>query len=299
LHPILFRIPLPWGGHFYVASYGVMMALGVVAAVFVALRLARRDGIRAETVIDIAFWGVLGGIAGAKAWFIAQNWGDVADKWDLFRNFRSGLVFYGGVLGGAAGIIGYAAAARVSILKLLDVAAPASMLGLAFGRVGCFLNGCCYGSETFSAIGVCFRKVVENGMIVGSPAFVEQMNKGMVTAASEVSKPVLPSQLFEVAGALAVFALLLALRRTRRFYGEGTALLFVLYAIVRFGVEFTRGDNVPVALGLTIPQLFSAGAFVAGIAGFVYLRAARPARLALAEPEAAQGGSGAAKKRGG
>ena len=91
MHPILFRIPLPGGLYFDIATYGVMLGLGTIFGALVAVRLGKRDGVDRDTVIDIAFWGVLCGIVGAKLWFIVQFWDAFPDKADLFKNFRSGL----------------------------------------------------------------------------------------------------------------------------------------------------------------------------------------------------------------
>lgn len=284
MHPILFRIPLPGGGYFDIATYGVMMALGTIFGALVAVRLGKRDGVPRDTVIDIAFWAVLCGIAGAKLWFIVQFWDAFPDKRDLFANFRSGLVYYGGLVGGTIGVLIYARIKRISLMKTLDVVAPGGILGLAFGRIGCFLNGCCYGKAVAGLPAVCFAKVVEDGRIIGSPAFLDQLDKGLVTAADAAAKPVFPSQLLASADALIVFAALLLLRRTRKFYGEQIALLFCLYAVVRFGEEFLRGDNDAVLFSLTMAQVTSVLMFAAGAGLFAWLRKRRPASLALAGP---------------
>jgi len=276
LHPILLRIPLPGGGHFEIASYGAMLALGTIFGAFVATILARRDGISRDTVIDITFWGVICGIIGAKLWFVAQSWDDYQDKWDLLRTFRGGVVYYGGLLGGTIGVVGYARWKRLPLLKTLDISAPAGALGLVFGRLGCFLNGCCYGRLTDSPLGIRFP--------APSIPFVEQLDKGLVTEADRFSLPVLPYQLISAAAALALFALLLALRRTRRFYGEQFALFFIIYAVVRFSEEFLRGDNPPVLIGMSIPQAFSILMFIAGAAVFLYVRVRRPEGLVVRPP---------------
>jgi len=288
VHPILFRIPLPNGGHFDIATYGFMLALGTLAGVFTAMRFTKREGLSSETIIDLGFWTVIAGVLGAKLWFIIQFWGSVDDKMDLLRNFRSGLVFYGGVVGAAIVIAWFAKYKRFSILQMLDVAAPSGMLGLAFGRIGCFFNGCCYGVVTNSSWGVRYPKMVDGDTIVGSPAFIDQLNAGLVHVEDTLSKPAVPTQLIECASVLAVFAIVLLLRRGRKFFGEQFTLTLVLYAIVRFSVEFFRGDNEHVLGILTIAQVFSIAMFVIGAAGYAYLRGAKPASLAVAGVPAAQ-----------
>ncbi|MHC4711660.1 MAG: prolipoprotein diacylglyceryl transferase [Planctomycetota bacterium] len=291
MHPILIRVPL-WGGrHFDIATYGVMMALGTIFAVLAAYRLCKREGIKGETAVDVAFWAVLGGIAGAKLWYIIQYWGEYQDKWELFRNFRSGLVWYGGVVGGTLAIIAYTRARRLALLRVLDFCAPASALGLAFGRIGCFFNGCCYGVRTDGPLGVCFRKVTEDRQIIGSPAFLDHLAHNLVDATAAAALPVIPTQLLGAAGVLAVFALLLLLRKRRRFYGEQTALLFVFYGALRFGLEFLRGDHERSFAGLTAAQVFSLATLVVAMLALLYLRAARPAGLAVSLDDPSRGGT--------
>lgn len=263
MHPILFEIPLPGGRSFAIAMYGAMLALGTIAGVFVAMRLARKDGLTGELVIDLGFWSVLTGILGAKIWYVAQFWHTIDDKWDLLRDFRSGLVFYGGLVGATLGVVLFVRAKKLPLLKILDVLAPAGALGLAFGRIGCLMNGCCFGEPTSSWLGVHFAE--------GSPAY---MTHGGVL--------VVPTQVFSSLGALAVFGLLLFMRRFRKYYGEQLALLFIFYPISRFTVEFFRGDNYPVFAGLSIPQVFSAACFVIALACLAFLRKLRPAGLSLA-----------------
>ena len=290
MHPVLFRIPLPGGGYFDVASYGVMLALGTLAGVFVALRLARRDGVSGDNVVDLGFWSVLAGVLGAKVWFIAQNWNAFPDKMDLLRNFRSGLVFYGGLAGASLAAFIYMRRHRLPVLKVFDVLAPTAMLGLAFGRTGCLLNGCCYGKPTDWAWGIQFPRIVQGDEIVGSPAFLDQFYSRVsgITAASTASTPLAPVQPFEAIGALVIFAILLLARRKRKAYGETTALLFVLYPLLRFTTEFMRGDNERVLVGLTIPQLASLAVLAVAAAALVRLRTATPEALATAPQQPAK-----------
>lgn len=277
MHPILLRIPLPGGRHFDIATYGFMMALGTLAGILTAWRIAKRESVKGDVIIDVGFWAVICGIFGAKLWFVVEYWGTFANKWDLLWNFRSGLVYYGGVLGGALGVFIYLKAKRLPILKILDILAPAAALGLALGRVGCLMNGCCYGIRTDSWLGVCFKP--------GSPAFDDQLHSGLRTISDTASLPLYPTQAFSSVGALLVFFALLGLRRLRRFYGEQIFLLFMLYPPVRFSIEFIRGDHTPVLLGMTPAQVFSVSAFALAAVSLVYLRTARPPALQVCSLE--------------
>lgn len=273
MHPVLFTIPLPGGGHFEIAMHGVMLALGAVFATFLALRLAKKDGLAPETVVDLAFWAVLSGVVGAKLWYVAQFWGDYEDKLDLVRNFRSGLVYYGGVLGALITVSVYVRVKKVHVLKALDVMAPAAALGLAFGRTGCLLNGCCYGRETASAFSITFPNP--------SIAFYDQLDRGLVKADAPSALPVLPTEPVAIALALVICVTLLFIRRYRKFYGEQIALFFILYAFARYAEETMRGDNAPVAFGLTAAQATSVLGLVGGLCLFAWLRVKKPKAQAV------------------
>jgi phosphatidylglycerol:prolipoprotein diacylglycerol transferase len=290
VHPILFRIPLPGGGYFDIASYGVMLALGTLAGVFAAMRLTRREGLSTDTVIDLGFWAVIAGVLGAKTWFIVQFWGSVQDKMDLFRNFRSGLVFYGGIVGAAIVVAWFARFRKLPVAQMLDVAGPCAMLGLAFGRIGCFLNGCCWGKATTAWYGVRFGQVFEDNRLIGSLPYFDQIDKHLITDADKLTLPVIPTQLIESASVLAVFVILVLMRRTRKFFGEQVSLMLVLYGMVRFTVEFFRGDNSPVLAGLSPAQVFSVCMFIVGLCGLAYLRTARPESLLVANAAKARAG---------
>ena len=262
----------------------------MLAGVLVAWRLGRREGVRGETVVDMAFWCVVGGVLGAKVWFLVEYWNAFEDKWELLRNFRSGLVFYGGIIGGIAGLVGYVLYRRLSLLRMLDLVAPGVILGLAFGRIGCFLNGCCYGRPTESALGVSFPK--------GSPAFADPGISHTLAGGQSITVPILPTQLFESAAAFVIFGLLLLLRGRRKFYGEQAGLLLVFYPAWRFFNEFLRGDHEPLLAGLTSAQVFSAATFVLAVAGLVILRRLRPRSLEVSGPDRVDRSEGTGDPRG-
>jgi phosphatidylglycerol:prolipoprotein diacylglycerol transferase len=149
MQQVLFRIPIhtgwtPEGVPIY--GYGLMLFVAFVACTWLAGRLARREGIATEHVQDLAIYLFVGGIIGSRVVFMIQYGLPLAH---FFYIWEGGLVFYGGLLGGAlAYVVAYYAVIRkhnISTLKLADVIAPCAALGLCLGRVGCLLNGCCYG----------------------------------------------------------------------------------------------------------------------------------------------------------
>lgn len=153
--PELFRIPLPHGNSLPIYSYGLLLVIGFYASLQVCRALARRSGIDPEVFVTCGMIALLTGLLGARLSHVLENLGQYTDPrrsaWANFLdavNFRSGgLTFYGGMILATFCCIAYGLWKRVPVRLGMDIVAPALMVGLAFGRVGCFLNGCCYGAE--------------------------------------------------------------------------------------------------------------------------------------------------------
>ena len=148
MHDILFRI----GDRFAIHSYGVMAMIGFLAALFVARWRARRAGLLPDEITDLCVWALLAGIVGSRIAYILQNTDYFFDTrrpgwsvFDLFKIWEGGLVFYGGLIGAMAVTLLLLRARKLKVLPVLDVLAPSLALGQAFGRIGCYLHGCCYG----------------------------------------------------------------------------------------------------------------------------------------------------------
>jgi phosphatidylglycerol:prolipoprotein diacylglycerol transferase len=157
MHQILFRLPLPpnpWLAQIPIYGFGFMLVVALFLCVWVTGRRARKEGIAPETIQDLAFWIVIGGILGARIVYMVQYHQPIGT---FFKFWEGGLVWYGALLGGIAGYLGayafYLRKQKISSWKLADVIAPSVALGLCLGRVGCLLNGCCYG-------GVCAEPAV-------------------------------------------------------------------------------------------------------------------------------------------
>jgi len=143
VHPILFHL-----GSFPVHSYGVMTALAFVIGLWTATLRARRVNIHAEIIADVTLWIMVGTIIGARVVYVATYWKDEfagQPLSEIFAIWHGGLVFYGGLIGAIiAGAI-YLRWKKLPLWKIADVLAPSIALGSVFGRIGCLLNGCCYG----------------------------------------------------------------------------------------------------------------------------------------------------------
>jgi phosphatidylglycerol:prolipoprotein diacylglycerol transferase len=160
-----------------VRGYGLMMMLGVLSAVGISYRRVLKMGVPKESFLGLVLWTVIGGLLGARLFYIVQKWSEleganIAQKlWTALQFTEGGLVVYGAILGGIAGIVGWTILQKVAPLSLLDAIVPAFFIGLAFGRIGCLLNGCCYGG------------VVESGLPSiqfprGAPAYMDQLSSG-------------------------------------------------------------------------------------------------------------------------
>jgi phosphatidylglycerol:prolipoprotein diacylglycerol transferase len=201
-------------------------------------------------------------LLGTRALYLYQNSGEYS--WVVFKKWQSGFVLYGGLIAGVSAGVLYIKMRGQSIAIISDLVAPSVMLGLAFGRIGCFLNGCCHGKEGTSFLCVSFP--------ADSPAAREQ-HKGW----NERSNPVHPTQLYETAAAIAFFFILSwYYHKKRKANGEVFLLMCMLYGTWRFLIEFARGDERPQWLGeLSYSQVVSLVLFlVAGV--WMFLLRSRP-----------------------
>ncbi len=258
MHPVIFQL-----GQFKMPAYGLLVACGYLAALCYIFRKAAAAGIEKETLSDLVFYTVLSGIIGAKLFYAATYWEefgpDTASRAAyLLKNFQYGFVFYGGLLFGAAAFLLQARRRGLDIPTAADLFAPALALGHAFGRIGCFLAGCCHGAPTACPVSVVFT----------DPA--SEVNPRLLGV------PLHPTQLYEAAGNFLVFlALNAALGRSlkgRLPKGTGVLLYAALYSALRFGIEFMRGDDRgALRLGLSPAQQISLAVFAAA-AGLAALK---------------------------
>ena len=142
-------------GPFTVHGYGLMIAIGVVVAMFVADKRAGKRGINGELIYGLTVWTIVLGFLSAKVLFIITYFKDfLASPMTFIKG--NGFVVFGGIIGGVATIWGYCRINKVSFIDMFDLVVPEVALAQGFGRIGCLLAGCCYGRETTSAIGIVF-----------------------------------------------------------------------------------------------------------------------------------------------
>jgi len=248
MHEIAFKL-----GGLTVHWYGILVALGFMAGYWTAQRRGLRDGLSPDAVADVVFWLFLGGIVGARVLYVISYWREeFADgPWTKVFTTRSGFVFYGGLIGATVCGIAYAIRKTLPVWKLADALVPSVALGHAFGRLGCFMTGCCHG------------RACELPWAVHFPA--DHVTRGI---------GVHPTQLYEAGLNLALFGALAWWYRRKQFDGQVFALYLMAYAPVRALVEHYRGDYAPTKfIGPLSPgQLVSIGIFTAGIIFYFWLR---------------------------
>jgi phosphatidylglycerol---prolipoprotein diacylglyceryl transferase len=241
---------------FQIYWYGILAATGFVLGFATASRRAPRAGIKGEEVYNLAPWIIIGAILGARVLYVISYWDrEFAGKSLLnIFNMRSGLVFYGGLIGSCLGTIIFCYRQKVPLWRMADVMSPSIALGHAFGRIGCFMTGCCYGRACSLPWAVHFP--------------LHHETKGL---------PVHPTQLYESALNFLFYAGLAWLYRRRKFDGQVFAIYLVGYAIIRSTTEMFRGDYTQFYLGgiATPGQAVSIVIFAAGLILFWKRRAAR------------------------
>jgi phosphatidylglycerol:prolipoprotein diacylglycerol transferase len=190
------------------------------------------------------------------------------DCFAAIKVWRGGLAYYGGFLFAVAFAYYFVRKHKLGWWRTADLASPGIMLGLFFGRLGCFFNGCCYGKLTDSRIGVVFP--------VGGPAWRAQVDAHRI-AESEIAHAVHPTQLYESLACFVIFLILYYLvRPARRAYGEVFAAMLILYAVARSLIEIWRDDDRGVLFGwLSTSQLISLPLFAGGVALLVVLERRR------------------------
>ena len=261
MHAVLFEI-----GPLTLHWYGVMMAVGFMAGLLNWVVLGRSRGRDAQFCADLMFWIMVAGILGARIFYVFENWADyAAEPLTIFRLDQGGLIFYGGFVAAGSAIVLYARRRREPLIPLFDFVLTAVPLSHAFGRIGCFLNGCCFGSCTNLPVGVQFPR--------GSGAWMAHYSEKLIAPLAALSKSVHPVQLYEAGYNLLIYIVLIWTFRRAPKAGMVSALYLVFYALGRFVLEFFRGDRGErlAVGGLSIGQFVSIPLFAAGIALFAVL----------------------------
>ncbi len=237
MHPRLFEI-----GPITVYTYGVLLAAAYLAGLQLATTRARARSLDPARVMDLGIIIIVAAILGAKLLLFAVDFNFYwTHPGEVFSLARSGGVFYGGLILAVAASFWYLARHKMPLWATCDVFAPGIALGHAVGRLGCLFAGCCYGRPTTMPWGIVFSDPFA-ASYVGTPLGV----------------PLQPTQIYESVGELIILAILLVgERRGKSFDGRTFWVWVLLYGILRFVVEFFRGDERGSLLGLSTSQFIS------------------------------------------
>lgn len=235
---ILFRI-----GQINVYSYGLMIAIGILAAFSMTEYRATKKGLEKERIFNLGIWCVIGGLLGAKLLYYITELPAIIKNPVLLKNISEGFVVYGGIIGGIFAGFLYCKKNKLDFLSYFDLVMPSISLAQGFGRIGCFLAGCCYGRETNSWFGVVFHD---------SPY-----------APSGVA--LIPTQLISAVADFLLFFILVYL--SNRIKAEGTiaGCYLIFYSIGRFLIEFLRNDERGTVGALSTSQFISCFLLIIGI----------------------------------
>ncbi len=253
-------------------GYGATVLAGVLSALWLTKRRAIKAGFDPEIVIDLALWLVVGGVLGGRIAYLVQFRDHVFARGmslpqALFAAINltaGGLVLIGAMVGGFLGMLAFCRARGHSLLKVSDLIIPSVFVGVGFGRIGCLLNGCCYGEACSLPWAITFP--------AGSLPFQAFVERGLLAPDALRTMPIHPTQLYSSLDGFVEAAILAWFYWHKRRDGEVFALACLMYSTSRFLMEFLRGDS-PGVFGtpLTISQVYSIGMFAAGLGLWIWL----------------------------
>ena len=270
MHPILFKLDLPWLGERTIGTFGVMVMLGVIAGSLWLARALKRLGVTdRDAASDLVTAAVITGLLGARWTYLAIHPDALQSPIDLIALWKGGIVSYGGFFGGALGAIWGAKRRHVSVRLIGDALMPALFLGQAFGRIGCFLVGDDYGKPWDGPWAVTFPRI-----------------EGSLIPEELIGVPLHPSQLYLSLMNVLIFLSMAWLFRRRRWDGQVLVTTMMLYAVGRFLVEFTRGDDAARGVydNLSTAQWWSLATFAVGALLWLRWRARAAPATPLREP---------------
>lgn len=218
MHPILFTCC-----GITVHTYGFFLALGVLAAIFMARREAVRLGVDPDKIVDACFYVVVAAIVGSRLFYVATNVDAfISDPLEVFKIWNGGLVFYGGFIGAVIVVLIFLKVHHLPLGKCADITAIALPLGHFLGRIGCFFAGCCYGKICYQPWAVAFHHPE--------------------SLAQPLHVPLHPTQLYESGANFLVFLLLFAFRKFKQYDSQLFWIYIAVYGVNRSIIEAFRAD---------------------------------------------------------
>jgi len=271
--PVLFTLPdwIPFLGGQPITTFGVMMFFSFVTAGLIARSEMRRLGLDEEKAWDLLFMAVVGGIIGAKMYYVFLNYDQLQAQGFSYIFNRGGMVWYGGFGLAAILVLWEAKKSNLHVPTIADVGAPALALAYAVGRLGCFLVGDDYGRPTDSWVGIAFPNGSPPSTVESLRRFGIEPDPALIERFGNVL-PVHPTQLYEVAMSLVIFFILWRMRTTQRAAGWLFMAWLAMAGVERFVVEIFRAKDDRFFGALTLAQMISIGLIVAGIWGLMHLK---------------------------
>jgi len=220
MHPILIKL-----GPVTIHTYGFLLAIGVLCGIALSLKLAKKQNLDPKVLVDFIFYAILVGLVGAKVWYFVTIMGDKNETIDLKSIITAAGTFHGGIIFGLLFVVWYLRKHKLGFKKIADTLAPGVALAHFFGRMGCFAAGCCWGREA-----------------AGCSIAVE-FNHPEATTGVPMYTPLYPVQVMEAILNLINFIILFVVFKKKKFDGQLVVLYMLNYSIIRFIVEFFRGDD--------------------------------------------------------
>lgn len=247
-------------GPIKIYMYGLMIAIGFLAALILSCYRGKKRGLDDDTIWGIYFCAILGGLLGSRLLFYVVEIPHIIEDPSILWNFRNGYVVYGGIIGGILVSYIYCRRKKQPFIKYFDLVMPAVSLAQGFGRIGCLFAGCCYGRETDAWYGITFHNSVQ------APNGVK----------------LIPTQIISSIGDFIFCGILLWYASKKPADGRVASMYMILYGIGRFAVEFLRNDYRGSMGPFSTSQLISIGIVAIGIVMFVMIP-----KLAAKKDEAA------------
>ena len=204
-----------------IKSYGLMIAIGIIVAATLFINKGKKKGFDEDSLLNLIIFAIIGGMLGGKGLFIITEFKNIIKDPSILLNFGYGFVIYGAIGGGTLAMYLYCKKKNWNIIEMLDMTVPVLAIAQGFGRIGCFLAGCCYGAETTLPIGVKFPK----GSL--APAGID----------------LYPTQIYSSVFDFLLGFFLLYYSKKERKTGKVMGLYLIIYSIGRFLVEFLRNDE--------------------------------------------------------
>ena len=203
-----------------IKSYGLMIAIGIIVAAMLLISKGKKKNLDEDSLLNLIIFAVVGGMLGGKGLFIITEIKNIIKEPSILLNFGYGFVIYGAIGGGTLAMYLYCKRKKWNIIEIIDMTVPGLAIAQGFGRIGCFLAGCCYGAETTLSIGVKFPKnsLAPYGIYVH------------------------PTQIYSSIFDFLLGAFLLYYSKKERQTGKVMGMYLIIYSIGRFLVEFLRND---------------------------------------------------------